>query len=148
MKGESESEGKVTNLAINVKAILANDHPTTHHRNDNEEDTMFTPVETSIGAILLHQATSNLLYHNGNILGASGLLRQLFTTPTKETIAFFAGMAASFVPLQALAPQSIPSYPAVPMTSQVAFVTIAVGAVVGLGTKVSYITEVSAVVVD
>jgi uncharacterized membrane protein YedE/YeeE len=100
---------------------------------------MFTPVETSIGAILLHQATSNLLYQNGNILGLSGLLRQLFTTPTKETVAFFVGMAASYLPLRALAPQLITQYPTVPLTVQSAVVTIAVGAVVGLGTKVSSI---------
>jgi len=98
---------------------------------------MFTPVETSIGAILLHQATSTLLYQNGNILGASGFLRQLFTAPTKETIAFFVGMAASYLPLQVLAPQLITSYPAVTITLQAALATIGAGAVVGLGTKVS-----------
>ena len=102
---------------------------------------MFAPVETSIGAILLHQATSNLLYQNGNILGASGFLRQLFAAPTKETIAFFVGMAASHFPLKALAPQLITSYPAVPMTLQPALVTMGVGALIGLGTKVSRMME-------
>jgi hypothetical protein len=98
---------------------------------------MFTPVETSIGAVLLHQATSNLLYQNGNVLGVSGLLRQLFTAPAKESIAFFVGMATSSLPLKALAPQLLTSYPAVPMTVQTAFITISVGALIGLGTKVS-----------
>ncbi|KAF2830092.1 YeeE/YedE family integral membrane protein-like protein [Ophiobolus disseminans] len=98
---------------------------------------MFTPVETGIGAILLHQATSNLLYKNGNVLGVSGFLRQLFTSPTKETIAFFVGMAASYVPLKALTPHLITSYPAVPTTPQAALLTIGVGAIVGLGTKMS-----------
>ncbi|KAH7090414.1 YeeE/YedE family integral membrane protein-like protein [Paraphoma chrysanthemicola] len=98
---------------------------------------MFTPVETSIGAVLLHQATSNLLYQNGDILGASGFLRRLFTAPTKETISFFAGMAASYLPLNALAPQLLTSYPAVPTTIQAALATIGVGALVGLGTKMS-----------
>ncbi|KAF2036396.1 YeeE/YedE family integral membrane protein-like protein [Setomelanomma holmii] len=98
---------------------------------------MFTPVETSIGAILLHQATSTLLYQNGNILGASGFIRQLFTAPTKETIAFFAGMAASYLPLKVLAPQLITSYPAVPMTLQAALVAMGVGALIGLGTKMA-----------
>jgi hypothetical protein len=102
---------------------------------------MFTPVETSIGAILLHQATSNLLYKNGNILGVSGLLRQLFTAPTKEAMAFFVGMAASYVPLKALAPQLITSYPLVPVTLQTALVTISMGALIGLGTKVSCCRE-------
>jgi hypothetical protein len=98
---------------------------------------MFTPVETSIGALLLHQATSNLLYQNGDILGASGLLRQLFTAPTRETIAFFVGMAASYLPLKALAPQLLTSYPAVPMTLHTVLFTASVGALIGLGTKVS-----------
>jgi uncharacterized membrane protein YedE/YeeE len=97
---------------------------------------MFTPVETSIGAILLHQATSNLLYQNGNILGVSGLLRQLFATPTKETMAFFAGMAASYLPLNALAPQLVTRYPTAPITLQAALATTCVGTLVGLGTKV------------
>lgn len=98
---------------------------------------MFTPVETGIGAILLHQATSNLLYQNGNILGLSGFLRQLAAAPTKETLAFFAGMGASYLPLKALAPQLITSYPSVPMTLPAALVTLGVGLLVGWGTKVS-----------
>ncbi|CAO2651095.1 Nn.00g093920.m01.CDS01 [Neocucurbitaria sp. VM-36] len=98
---------------------------------------MFTPVETSIGALLLHQATSNLLYQNGDVLGASGLLRQLFSAPTKGTLAFFAGMAASYLPLKALAPQLITSYPSVPMTLQASLFTIGVGLLVGWGTKMS-----------
>jgi hypothetical protein len=97
---------------------------------------MFTPVETSIGAVLLHQATSNLLYQNGNILGISGLLRQVLTTPTKETIAFFVGMATSYLPLKALAPQLLTSYPVMPVTVQDALVTISIGVLIGLGTKV------------
>ncbi|KAF1831558.1 YeeE/YedE family integral membrane protein [Decorospora gaudefroyi] len=98
---------------------------------------MFTPIETTIGAVLLHQATSNLLYQNGNILGASGFLRQLFAAPSKELLAFFAGMAASYGPLKALAPQLITSYPAVHITAKAAAATVAIGALVGWGTKTS-----------
>ena len=98
---------------------------------------MFTPIETTIGSLLLHQATSNLLYQNGNILGASGYLRRVLSAPTKEVLAFFVGMAASYIPLKALAPQMISSYPAVQIASQVAVATIAIGALVGWGTKVS-----------
>jgi hypothetical protein len=97
---------------------------------------MFTPVETSIGAILLHQATSTLLYQNGNILGASGFLRQLFIAPAKETVVFFVGMAASYLPLKTLAPQLVTEYPTAPTTLQAALATIGVGALIGLGTKV------------
>jgi hypothetical protein len=108
------------------------------NREDFDRETrMFTPIETSIGAVLLHQATSNLLYQNGNVLGASGLIRQLFSSPSRETLAFFAGMAASYLPLKSLAPQLLTSYPTAPMTLQASLATICVGALIGLGTKVS-----------
>ncbi|KAG9185224.1 hypothetical protein G6011_07768 [Alternaria panax] len=98
---------------------------------------MFTPIETTIGALLLHQATSNLLYQNGDILGASGYLRRLFSAPTKELLAFFTGMAASYVPLKALAPQLITEFPAAQISLQTALVTVATGALIGWGTKMS-----------
>ncbi|KAH6870341.1 YeeE/YedE family integral membrane protein [Alternaria rosae] len=98
---------------------------------------MFTPIETSIGAFLLHQATSNQLYQNGDILGLSGYLRRLFSAPTKELLAFFTGMVASYVPLKALAPQLITEYPAVQISPQNALVTLAIGALIGCGTKMS-----------
>jgi uncharacterized membrane protein YedE/YeeE len=97
---------------------------------------MFTPIETTIGALLLHQATSNLLYQNGDILGASGYLRRLFSAPTKELLAFFAGMAASYVPLKALAPRLTTEYPAVQISPQTTVATVAIGALIGWGTKV------------
>ena len=98
---------------------------------------MFSPVETTIGAILLHQATSNLLYQNGTILGASGYLRQVFLTPTRELLAFFTGMAISYIPLKALAPQLITSYPVMQIISPASAATVAIAALVGWGTKVS-----------
>ena len=100
---------------------------------------MFTPVETSIGAVLLHQATSVLLYQNGNILGASGYLRKFFSTPTKETVAFLAGVAASVLPLRIFLPELVTSYPPVPSTLVTALVTVGVGLLSGYGTKVSSI---------
>ncbi|KAF2017259.1 YeeE/YedE family integral membrane protein [Aaosphaeria arxii CBS 175.79] len=96
---------------------------------------MFTPVETSIGALLLHQATSVLLYQNGKVLGASGYLRRLLTAPTKDILTFFAGMALSAPVLKLVLPKLVTQYPPVPTTSQAALVTVVVGAIVGLGTK-------------
>jgi hypothetical protein len=98
---------------------------------------MFTPVETTIGAVLLHQATSNLLYQNGNVLGASGLLRRLFTAPTKETFALFAGMAASFVPASLLVPEPLTHFPPAPNSLPSALVTVAVAMLIGWGSKVN-----------
>jgi hypothetical protein len=97
---------------------------------------MFTPVETGIGAFLLHEATSVLLFQNGNVLGASGFLRQLFSGPTKETLSFFAGMALSILPLKMFVPELVIQYPSVPTTLQAALVTLGIGALVGWGTKV------------
>lgn len=97
---------------------------------------MFTPIETTVGAVLLHQATSNLLYQNGNILGLSGYLRRLVSAPTVELVAFFTGMAASYLPLKLLVPELITKYPSVPLTLQSALVTTGVAALIGWGTKV------------
>lgn len=100
---------------------------------------MFTPVETTIGALLLHQATSNLLFQNGNILGASGLLRRVFSDPSKEVVVFFVGMAASYVPMKALVPNLVTSYPSVPMTLSTSLFTLGTAATIGWGTKVNHI---------
>lgn len=97
---------------------------------------MFTPIETTIGAVLLHQATSNLLYQNGNILGLSGFLRRLMTTPNVGVLAFFAGMAASYLPLKVLVPESVTKYPSVPITLQSTVFTTSIAALIGWGTKV------------
>ena len=102
---------------------------------------MFTPVETSIGALLLHQATSNLLYQNGGILGLSGLLRRLMTAPTVEVLALFAGMAASYPLLGALVPEVVTRYPLMAMTPQTVLFTAGVAALIGWGTKVSGLVD-------
>jgi len=98
---------------------------------------MFTPIETSVGALLLHQSTSVLLFQNGTVLGASGYIRRLFSTPTRGTLAFFVGMAASVLPLKLFQPNLITSYPPVPDTLLAALATVGVGIFVGWGTKVS-----------
>lgn len=98
---------------------------------------MFTPIETSIGAVLLHQATSILLFQNGTVLGVSGILRRFTSSPTKENMSFMAGMALSYLPLRALVPELLTHYPPVPTTIQAALMTLGIGALVGLGTKLS-----------
>lgn len=97
---------------------------------------MFTPVETSIGALLLHQATSNLLYQNGSILGLSGLLRRLMNAPTVEVLALFAGMAVSYPLLASVVPELVTRFPSVAMTPQTVLVTSGIAALIGWGTKV------------
>ena len=97
---------------------------------------MFTPVETSIGAFLLHQATSVLLFNNGSVLGASGLLRQLLNAPLKSTLFFFIGMALSFLPLKAFLHELLPTYDPSPSGWQAALGTFSVATLTGWGTKV------------
>jgi len=97
---------------------------------------MFTPIETTIGAVLLHEATSNLLYQNGSILGLSGFLRRLMTAPTVELLAFFTGMATSYLPLNLLVPGLVTKFPSMPITPQVITFTTSVAALIGWGTKV------------
>jgi hypothetical protein len=97
---------------------------------------MFTPIETTLGAILLHQSTSLLLHSNGTTLGASGKIRALFSAPTRGTLAFFAGMAASFVPLALWIPELATRFPTVPGTLGQVVVTVVCGVLVGWGTKV------------
>jgi len=98
---------------------------------------MFTPIETSIGALFLHQATSILLHYNGGILGASEYMRRLFSKPTTSTAAFFAGMAASFSLLKHVLPELVTTYPPIPSTPQQVLVTVGIGMLVGWGSKVS-----------
>ena len=96
---------------------------------------MFTPVETSVGAFLLHQATSVLLFNNGSVLGVSGLLRELLNAPLKY-ILFFIGMALSFLPLKVFLPELLPTYDPSPSGWQAALGTFGVAALTGWGTKV------------
>ena len=97
---------------------------------------MFTPVETSIGALLLHQATTSLLYQNGNILGLSGLLRRVMAAPTLEVLGFFVGMAASIPLLGCFVPESVTRYPSISVTPLTVLFTTGVAGVIGWGTKV------------
>lgn len=98
---------------------------------------MFTPVETTIGAVLLHRATSSLLYQNGSVLGLSGILRRLMTAPTVEVLAFFTGMAVSYPLLGSLVPELVTRYPSIPITPQAMLFTTSVAALIGWGTKAS-----------
>lgn len=97
---------------------------------------MFTPIETGIGAVLLQQATSNLLYHNGATLGASGFVRSVLYAPTRNTVAFFVGMGASFLPLKLFVPALVTQFPPSPTNWQQVVVTAIIGLLTGWGTRV------------
>lgn len=103
---------------------------------------MFTPVETSIGALLLHAATTVLLYDVGAILGVSALLRRMLSSPQHEIaqrtplLWFFAGMALAVVGIMKSMPQFLPHYPGVDGRPETILKTIAAGLLTGWGTKV------------
>lgn len=67
----------------------------------------------------------------------SGYLRNLLSGPTKETLAFITGMAASYLPLRAFAPHLVTDFPDVPLNFETVALTLGIGFLIGWGTKVS-----------
>ncbi|KAF2839553.1 hypothetical protein M501DRAFT_932808 [Patellaria atrata CBS 101060] len=99
---------------------------------------MFTPLETTLGAILLHQASSLLLFNNGKILGMSGILRDLLSGGSRTHILFLVGMATSLVFLKIMLPVAIPPNYTTTTTTQGSLVwTLLLGMMIGWGTKKS-----------
>jgi uncharacterized membrane protein YedE/YeeE len=83
----------------------------------------FTPITTTLGAVLLHLSTSTLLTTNSQILGCSSLLSSAIS-PSLTTTPTLIGLAAAAL---------VPIYPTIyPTTSLPALVTA--GALVGFGT--------------
>lgn len=98
---------------------------------------MFTPIHTSLGALLLFQGSSGMLFHNGAVFGISSLLSGCVFNPSRENVPIIAGLVSSAVPVCLLAPSLIPNYPAEPQTTVSAATTLGVGFLLGWGTKVS-----------
>ncbi|KAJ9265716.1 hypothetical protein DTO212C5_6571 [Paecilomyces variotii] len=97
---------------------------------------MFTPVNTSLGALLLFQGSSGLLFHNGKIFGISSLLTGCIFQPGADNLPIIAGLLSSWVPVYFLAPSLIPSYPSVVLDSLRSVMgTLGLGFLVGWGTK-------------
>lgn len=97
---------------------------------------MFTPVHTSLGALLLYQASSGLLLHNGAVFGISSLLAGCVFSPNAESVPIVAGLVSSLVPVYLFAPALIPSYPVAPESLAAVAKTVGVGFLLGWGTKV------------
>lgn len=99
---------------------------------------MFTPVHTSLGALLLFQGSSGLLLHNGAVFGISSLISGCVQSPSRQNVPIVAGLLSSAAPVYWLAPFLLPAYPA--MSSSLASVasTLGVGFLLGWGTKVLY----------
>ncbi|KIW01211.1 uncharacterized protein PV09_07258 [Verruconis gallopava] len=100
---------------------------------------MFTPFETTAGALLLHLATTTLLFDAGAILGASGLLRRLLRNPKDEisqspTGWFFGGMIAAVGVVALMLPQALPRG-SFEINALNVFKALVSGSLIGWGTK-------------
>ncbi|EEH46970.2 uncharacterized protein PADG_03068 [Paracoccidioides brasiliensis Pb18] len=107
------------------------DHVPDHRKGDD----MFTPVETALGALLLHQGSSGLLQHNGRVLGISSLLSGSVAKPSRDNLPIIGGIVSSILPVYYLSPSLLPAYPPLKDTWEAALATLAVGFAVGWGTK-------------
>ncbi|CAG8027300.1 unnamed protein product [Penicillium olsonii] len=96
---------------------------------------MFTPINTSLGALLLFQGSSGLLFHNGAVFGISSLLSGCAFNPSRDNVPIIAGLISGLVPVYWLAPSLIPSYPTQPDSWVSAAATMGVGFLLGWGTK-------------
>jgi hypothetical protein len=98
---------------------------------------MFTVVNTTLGAFLLHQASSGLLQHNGRVFGISSILSGSVAHPSLDNIPIIAGLMSGLAPVYLLAPSLLPTYPAPPSGWESALTTLGLGLLVGWGTKVN-----------
>ncbi|OQE39364.1 hypothetical protein PENCOP_c007G01326 [Penicillium coprophilum] len=96
---------------------------------------MFTPIHTTLGALLLFHGSTGLLVHNGAVFGISSLLSGCAFHPSRDNVPIIAGLASSIVPVYFLAPSLIPNYPAPPNSLASAAATLGVGFLLGWGTK-------------
>lgn len=104
---------------------------------------MFTPIETSVGALLLHLGSMNYLKHNGKIFGCSGILRNSMQQNPSQSmdsgalVALF-GTAAAYPLLAAFGSSSLlPVLPTFSPTLYSSIYVIGYGLLTGWGTKVS-----------
>lgn len=99
---------------------------------------MFTPVETSIGALLLAQATTTLLFNNGRVLGASSIMAGAFFNPDMNNIPVIMGVGLSTIGVSQFVPWLLPNYDNVVEVFGV-WTWILAGVIVGMGAKVYFL---------
>ncbi|KAH0605662.1 uncharacterized protein H6S33_004884 [Morchella sextelata] len=94
---------------------------------------MFTPVETTIGALLLLQSTTTLLLTTGQPLGASSTLGTTLTSPSLHNLPLITGMLLATTATSHLAPHLLP--PSSPAVSNPRYILAAL--LVGAGTRLA-----------
>lgn len=120
---------------------------------------MFTPIHTTLGALLLFSGSFGLLLHNGRVFGISSILRTCLLdpgllvrahcnkknenepteeVPEDENFPVLAGLITSPLLLKFLVPTLLPSYPQHASTTVLvsAAATVGLGFLTGWGTKV------------
>lgn len=131
---------------------------------------MFTPVNTSIGALLLFSGSFGLLLHNGRVFGISSMLRTCLLNPSlclprkdsksvrgdddtdqvhdvheDENFPALAGLITAPLLVKLVAPSLLPSYPD-PTGASTFWVSAAAilgtGILTGWGTKVGSVASV------
>lgn len=98
---------------------------------------MFTPIHTSLGALLLFQGSSGLLLHNGAVFGISSLISGCVFNPNRNNLPIIAGLVSSAAPIYLFAPSLLPTYPPGPNSWPSIASTLGMGFLLGWGTKVS-----------
>lgn len=99
---------------------------------------MFTPVNTTLGSLLLFQGSSGLLIHNGAVFGISSLISGSVLNPNSDNVPIIAGLISSVIPVYFLVPSLIPHYPQFPDSLYSVAATLVVGFLLGWGTKVRH----------
>ncbi|OXV06475.1 hypothetical protein Egran_05760 [Elaphomyces granulatus] len=96
---------------------------------------MFTPVHTSLGALLLFNGSFGLLIHNGEVFGISSILSGSVFQPSLKTLPIVAGLLSSLGTVYLATPSLRPNYPDAPSSWTSAASTLGLGLLVGWGTK-------------
>ncbi|KAF9888779.1 hypothetical protein FE257_008355 [Aspergillus nanangensis] len=96
---------------------------------------MFTPVHTTLGALMLFQGSSGLLLNNGAVFGISSMLSGVVFNPNRDNLPVIAGLISSVAPICLLIPSLIPSYPSAPNSWATLASTLGTGFLLGWGTK-------------
>lgn len=123
---------------------------------------MFTPIHTTLGALLLFSGSFGLLLHNGRVFGISSILRTCLLDPglllrshcnnkqkqdepteevqEDENFPTLAGLITSPFLVKVLVPSLLPAYPEMGSTTAwvSAAATVGLGFLTGWGTKVCF----------
>ncbi|CRG88138.1 hypothetical protein PISL3812_05165 [Talaromyces islandicus] len=99
---------------------------------------MFTPIHTSLGALLLFSGSFGLLVHNGRVFGISPILRSgLRWAPQRrlEDLLILGGLLSSPLLVWFIVPSLLPSFTGSPSSWSSAASTLGLGFLTGWGTK-------------